>query len=75
MEEAFHDENGNYGITNFLWDRLLGTHYAEAEAVARSETVFDLGYAGAERERYPWVMGLSQAGGDARVTRDAGGDS
>ena len=62
----FHNEQGNYGITSFLWDRLLGTFYAEAEAVARSETVFDLGYAGAERERYPWVMGLSRAG-------DAGG--
>ena len=58
----FHNERGNYGITSFLWDRLLGTFYAEAETVARSETVFDLGYAGAERERYPWVMGLSGSG-------------
>ena len=71
----FHNEQGNYGITNFLWDRLLGTFYAEAEAVARSETVFDLGYAGAERERYPWVMRLSEAGDDARDTRSASGDT
>ncbi len=55
----FHSEKGNYGITNYSIDRLLGTFYGDAAAMARSDTVSNLGYAGAERERYPWVKNLS----------------
>lgn len=57
----FHNENGNYGITNFLWDRMTGTYYASATDVPRSKTVFNLGYAEEECTRYPWVAQLSGA--------------
>jgi len=56
----FHNEQGNFGITNFLWDRVTGTYYAEAGDRPRSDTVRNLGYAGAERERYPWVSELTE---------------
>jgi sterol desaturase/sphingolipid hydroxylase (fatty acid hydroxylase superfamily) len=55
----FHSEKGNYGITNYTIDRLLGTFYGDTAAMARSDTVSNLGYAESERERYPWVKNLS----------------
>ena len=55
----FHSEKGNYGITNYAINRLLGTFYGGGAAMARSDTVSNLGYAGPECERYPWVMTLS----------------
>lgn len=55
----FHNEQGNYGITNFLWDRLLSTYYDHPREVPRSPTVFNLGYTEAQAERYPWVARLS----------------
>jgi hypothetical protein len=27
----FHDENGDYGISTFFWDKLFGTHYDRPE--------------------------------------------
>jgi len=59
----FHNEQGNFGITSFLWDRVTGTYYDQAEDRPRSETVRNLGYAGAERERYPWVLQLTEETG------------
>lgn len=59
LAHHFHSEKGNYGITNFAWDRLLGTHYASAKDVVRSPTVFNLGYDSAEAIRYPWVARLT----------------
>ena len=59
----FHNEQGNYGITNFFWDRVLGSFYNGADARPRSPTTFNLGYDEAEGERYPWVRELT---GDAR---------
>jgi hypothetical protein len=59
LAHHFHSEKGNYGITNFLWDRMLGTYYESPKRVARSETVFNLGYCGSVVERYLWVAGLS----------------
>ncbi|QPJ66871.1 MAG: sterol desaturase family protein [Candidatus Nitrohelix vancouverensis] len=59
MAHHFHNENGNYGITNFWWDHLLGTFYAGAGDIPRSPTVFNLGYVGAEYERFPWVAELT----------------
>jgi len=56
-----HNENGNYGITNFFLDRLLSTYYPEAGKVPRSPTVFNLGYVGEECVRYPWVARLSES--------------
>lgn len=55
----YHNEQGNYGITNFLWDRLLSTYYEAPHGAPRSETVFNLGYTREEQRRYPWVAALS----------------
>ena len=55
----FHDEAGNYGITSFGLDRLLGTHYGSARDRPRSPHVFNLGYTVDEAERFPWVARLS----------------
>lgn len=52
----FHDEKGNYGITNYFWDKLFGTYYEDAKSRSRSPTVFNMGYDIKEAERYPWVM-------------------
>ena len=59
MAHHFHDENGNYGITTFLWDRLFGTYYDRPERPAKSETVFNLGYTPEMADRYPHVARLS----------------
>jgi sterol desaturase/sphingolipid hydroxylase (fatty acid hydroxylase superfamily) len=59
LAHHFHSEKGNYGITNFLWDRVLGTYYARPKGFPRSETVFNLGYTEKQSERYPWVAKLS----------------
>lgn len=71
----FHNEQGNYGITSFLWDRLLGTFYGDAQARPRSATNFNLGYDAAEGERYPWVRELSIAPGNSLGGGSLGGDS
>jgi sterol desaturase/sphingolipid hydroxylase (fatty acid hydroxylase superfamily) len=55
----FHNERGNFGITSFVCDRLVGTLYDSRGAVPRSETVFNLGYGEAERRRYPWLARIS----------------
>jgi sterol desaturase/sphingolipid hydroxylase (fatty acid hydroxylase superfamily) len=52
----FHDEDGNFGITSFVVDRMFGSYYADARARPRSPTVFNLGYDVDEAGRYPWVM-------------------
>jgi sterol desaturase/sphingolipid hydroxylase (fatty acid hydroxylase superfamily) len=59
LAHHFHSERGNYGITNYLWDRVFGTFYADPKNFPRSETVFNLGYTGAESGRFPWVARLS----------------
>jgi sterol desaturase/sphingolipid hydroxylase (fatty acid hydroxylase superfamily) len=59
MAHHFHDENGNYGITTFLWDRLFGTFYDRPERPNKSPTVFNLGYTPEVAERYPHVARLS----------------
>lgn len=55
----FHDEDGNYGITNYLPDRLFGSYYKDARARPRSSHVFNLGYTIAQAARFPWVMKLT----------------
>jgi sterol desaturase/sphingolipid hydroxylase (fatty acid hydroxylase superfamily) len=57
-----HNERGNFGITNFVVDRLAGTYYRRASDVPRSATAFDLGYTAAERVRYPWLAQRSEPG-------------
>ncbi len=59
LAHHFHNETGNFGITNFGWDRLFGTLYEKSKDVPRSPTVFNLGYTAAEAERYPWVAAFS----------------
>jgi sterol desaturase/sphingolipid hydroxylase (fatty acid hydroxylase superfamily) len=59
LQHHFHNEQGNYGITNYAWDRLLGTYYATARERPKSATVFNLGYTEDEASRYPWVAAQS----------------
>jgi sterol desaturase/sphingolipid hydroxylase (fatty acid hydroxylase superfamily) len=59
MAHHFHDESGNFGITNFAWDRLFGTFYERIERPIRSATVFNLGYTEEVAAIYPWVANLS----------------
>jgi sterol desaturase/sphingolipid hydroxylase (fatty acid hydroxylase superfamily) len=59
LSHHFHNEQGNFGITNFMWDRLLGTFYESPRQVTKSATVFNLGYTEEEAARYPWVAALS----------------
>jgi len=59
LAHHFHSERGNYGITTSLWDHVFGTYYGDPKAFPRSETVFNLGYTGAESARFPWVAELS----------------
>ncbi len=59
MAHHYHDETGNFGITNFGWDRLFGTLYDGVSARAKSPTVFNLGYDEGVAARYPWVSRLS----------------
>lgn len=59
MWHHFHNEQGNFGITNFLWDRLGRTYYAKASAVPKSPTVFNIGYTEEMAARYPWVARMS----------------
>ena len=59
LAHHFHNESGNFGITSFLWDQVFATYYAKAKDVARSPTVFNIGYTAAEAARFPWVQQLS----------------
>lgn len=59
MAHHFHDENGNYGITTFFWDKLFGTHYDRADRPEKSPTVFNLGYTPEVAQRWPRVAELS----------------
>jgi sterol desaturase/sphingolipid hydroxylase (fatty acid hydroxylase superfamily) len=59
LAHHFHNEHGNFGITSFIGDRIFGTLYQRPQQVAKSPTVHNLGYAGSEREAYPWVAELS----------------
>ena len=71
MAHHFHNEQGNYGITNFFWDRVLGTIYESPSEVARSATVRNLGYDGEEARSYPWVAQLSDGKAPQRRNRKA----
>ena len=59
MAHHFHDETGNFGITNFFWDRLFGTGYAKVSERKKSATVFNLGYTPEVAKRWPKVAELS----------------
>lgn len=55
LQHHFHDERNNFGITNYVCDRLFGTFRAKPSAETVSSTVFNLGYTLEEVRRYPWV--------------------
>jgi sterol desaturase/sphingolipid hydroxylase (fatty acid hydroxylase superfamily) len=59
MAHHFHDETGNFGITNFFWDRLFGTGYEKVSQRRKSPTVFNLGYTPEVAALYPKVAELS----------------
>jgi sterol desaturase/sphingolipid hydroxylase (fatty acid hydroxylase superfamily) len=59
MAHHFHDEDGNYGITTFFWDKVFGTYYDRPERPVKSPTVFNLGYTEEVAKVYPWVSELS----------------
>jgi len=59
LAHHFHDEDGNFGIADFTWDRVLGTLYDRKDRPKRSATVFNLGYTEEVAKRYPWVADLS----------------
>jgi sterol desaturase/sphingolipid hydroxylase (fatty acid hydroxylase superfamily) len=59
MAHHFHDEHGNYGITNYFWDKAFGTFYDRKDRPRKSATVFNLGYTPEIAKRYPWVARLS----------------
>lgn len=59
MAHHFHNEQGNYGITTFFWDRLFRSYYGRVSERPASPTVRNLGYTSDEYERYPWVADLS----------------
>jgi sterol desaturase/sphingolipid hydroxylase (fatty acid hydroxylase superfamily) len=63
MEHHYHDETGNFGITNFVWDRAFGTFYHRSERPAKSATVFNLGYTDAAAAQYPWVADRARSAG------------
>ena len=69
MAHHFHDETGNFGITDFSWDRLFGTLYDRRDRPEKSATVFNLGYDQDMAEHYPWVARLS-GGVDDGTPRD-----
>ena len=58
-EHHYFDEDGNFGITNYAFDRILGTYYEKKDRPQRSETVFNLGYNEQVAVHYPWVKELS----------------
>jgi sterol desaturase/sphingolipid hydroxylase (fatty acid hydroxylase superfamily) len=59
MAHHFHDETGNFGITNFFADKVLGTFYEREDRPVKSETVFNLGYTPEIAKIYPWVAKLT----------------
>lgn len=75
LAHHFHNEQGNYGITNFTWDQLFGTYYAKAKLVPKSPTVFNIGYTEEMAAKYPWVNELSNfTRGDSNPRRFRSGE-
>lgn len=59
LAHHFHSEQGNFGITSMIWDKVFGTGYESRTDVPRSPTTHNLGYTAAQRARYPWVAEIS----------------
>ena len=69
MAHHFHDETGNFGITNFGWDKLFGSFYERADRPAKSATVFNLGYTEDVARRWPHLARLSGGVADGHPRR------
>jgi sterol desaturase/sphingolipid hydroxylase (fatty acid hydroxylase superfamily) len=69
LAHHFHNETGNFGITNFFWDRILGTFYSHPREVSRSPTVFNLGYDEEMGTRWPYVARLTANWGEQKRPR------
>lgn len=69
LAHHFHDENGNFGVAEFFWDRRFGTFYEELAERPRSATARNLGYTAQMAEEYPWVKQLDNA--ELRAREDA----
>ncbi len=61
LAHHFHNENGNYGIAEFFWDRVFGTFYPETADRPRSATARNLGYTDETAKKFPWVKELTDA--------------
>ncbi|MEM9168968.1 MAG: sterol desaturase family protein [Pseudomonadota bacterium] len=61
LAHHFHNENGNFGIAEFFWDRAFGTLYEDNKDVPRSATARNLGYTDEIARRYPWVREVTEA--------------
>ncbi len=59
MAHHFHDETGNFGITNFGVDKLPGTFYERTDRPNKSPSVFNLGYSEEVALTDPYVKELS----------------
>ncbi|MCK5745614.1 MAG: sterol desaturase family protein [Oricola sp.] len=66
LAHHFHNENGNFGIAEFFWDRAFGTFYPETADRPRSATARNLGYTDEMAQKYPWVKELTDAEPGAR---------
>jgi len=66
LAHHFHNENGNYGIAEFFWDKLFGTFYDEAADRPRSATARNLGYTSEMAKTFPWVKELTDAEPDRK---------
>lgn len=66
LAHHFHNENGNFGIAEFFWDKAFGTFYAETKDAPRSATARNLGYTDEMAGKFPWVKELTDAEPDAR---------
>jgi sterol desaturase/sphingolipid hydroxylase (fatty acid hydroxylase superfamily) len=59
MAHHFHDETGNFGITNFAFDKAFGTFYERTDRPLKSPSVFNLGYSEEVAMTYPYIKDLS----------------
>jgi len=61
LAHHFHNEDGNFGIAEFFWDKVFGTFYAEIADAPRSPTARNLGYTDEMAQKFPWVKELTDA--------------
>ena len=69
LAHHFHNENGNYGVAEFFWDKRFGTFYEESEEMPRSATARNLGYTDEMAKQYPWVKELTDQEPEKRHAR------